>query len=214
MLQSNTVPDNWKLAHVIPIFKKGSKGDPSNYRPVSLTCVIGKLFERLIKKTICDHLERNCLLTPAQHGFREGRSCTTNLLEFLEKVTKAVDSGSPYDVVYYDFSKAFDKVPRERLLVKLAAYGISGKLLDWIRNWLTGHYQATLLNGKLSSWIEVLSGVPQGSVLGPILFIIFINDIFTCATRIDCMKIFADDAKTGNRVDTIDGHISTTRVHQ
>ena len=211
LLTTNTVPDSWKLAHVIPIFKKGSKGDPGNYRPVSLTCVVGKLFERLIKRVICEHLEVNNLLSNAQHGFREGRSCTTNLLEFFENVTRAVDSGSPYDVIYYDFSKAFDKVPRERLLLKLSAYGIRGKLLNWIRNWLTGRYQATSLNGKLSAWLEVLSGVPQGSVLGPILFIIFINDIYNCADGINCIKIFADDAKMGNKVDTTEGQISLQR---
>ena len=113
LLTSNAVPDKWKLAHVVPIFKKGSKGDPGNYRPVSLTCVVGKLFERLIKTAICQHLEDNDLLTSAQHGFRAGRSCTTNLLEFLEKVTSSIDEGIPYDIIYYDFSKAFDKVPTE-----------------------------------------------------------------------------------------------------
>ena len=153
LLRSNTVPKNWKLAHVIPIFKKGSKGDPGNYRPVSLTCVVGKLFERVLKNAICHHLESNNLLSPAQHGFREGRSCTTNLLEFLNNVTSSIDSGAPYDIIYYDFSIAFDKVPRERLLLKLSAYGIGGEILDWIRNWLTGRYQATSLNGILSDWI-------------------------------------------------------------
>ena len=164
--------------------------------------MIGKLFERLIKTALCDHLEVNNLLSSDQHGFRTGRSCTTNLLEFMEKVTSAVDTGSPYDVIYFDFSKAFDKVPRERLLIKLAAYGIQGNILDWIGEWLRDRKQATVLNGHISTWLEVLSGVPQGSVLGPILFIIFINDITSCAQNIDCIKIFADDAKSGNTVDT------------
>ena len=111
----------------------------------------GNFFERLIKRPICEHLGVNNLISNAQHGFREGRSCTANLLEFFENVTRAVDSGSPYDVIYYDFSKAFDKVPCYRLLLKPSAYGVRGKLLNWIRNWLTGKYQATSLNGKLSA---------------------------------------------------------------
>ena len=110
------MPDSWKLAHVVPIFKKGSKGEPGNYRLVSLICVIGKLFERLLKSSICDHLEANIFLTTAQHGFRKGKSCTTNLLKFVERIICAIDEGEPYDVIYYDFSEAFDKVPKHRLL--------------------------------------------------------------------------------------------------
>ena len=206
VLGEGIAPENWKLAYVTPIFKKGSKGEPGNYRPVSLTCVVGKLFERLIKRAICEHLETNNLLSPDQHGFRPGRSCTTNLLESLERILTSIDAGCPYDVIYYDFSKAFDKVPKERLLLKLEAYGIKGNLLKWLKDWLSGRKQATVINGHISEWLDVLSGVPQGSVLGPILFIIFINDIYKCATGIDCLKVFADDTKSGNRVDTSEGH--------
>ena len=120
----------------------------------------------------------------------------------MERVTSAVDEGVPYDVIFLDFAKAFDKVPRERLLKKLSAHGIRGATLRWIRNWLTGRTQRVVLNGKSSSWEEVLSGVPQGSVLGPILFLIFINDLSGVARMIDAVRKFADDTKLGQRAGT------------
>jgi ribonuclease P/MRP protein subunit RPP40 len=123
-------------------------------------------------------------------------------LEFMERVTSAVDEGVPYDVIFLDFSKVFDKVPRERLLKKLNAHGIRGATLRWISNWLTGRTQRVVLNGKSSSWEEVLSGVPQGSVLGLILFLIFINDLSGVARMIDTVRKFADDTKLGQRART------------
>ena len=121
----------------------------------------------------------------------------------MEKVTSAVDEGVPYDVIFLDFAKAFDKVPRERLLEKLRAHGIRGKTLLWIRNWLSGRTQRVVINGKCSGWREVLSGVPQGSVLGPILFLIFINDLGRVARMIDALRKFADDTKLGQRAETM-----------
>jgi hypothetical protein len=149
------------------------------------------------------HLESNNLISQEQHGFLPGKSCCTNLLEFMEKVTSAVDEGVPYDVIFLDFAKAFDKVPRERLLEKLRAHGIRGKTLLWIRNWLSGRTQRVVINGKCSGWREVLSGVPQGSVLGPILFLIFINDLGRVARMIDALRKFADDTKLGQRAETM-----------
>ena len=203
-IDNNFVPNDWKMANVVPIFKKGSRGDPSNYRPVSLTCVVGKLLEKIIKTNIMDHLLSNSIIQGSQHGFMPSRSCVTNLLEFLEHVTSVVDSGSSVDIIYYDFSKAFDKVPHIRLINKLKSVGISGYLLNWISNWLTNRKQRTNINGHVSPWSSVLSGVPQGSVLGPLLFIIFINDIDMCATLIELLSKFADDTKSGNRCDTQD----------
>jgi ribonuclease P/MRP protein subunit RPP40 len=149
------------------------------------------------------HLEKNKLISQEQHGFLPGKSCCTNLLEFMEKVTSAVDEGVSYDVIFLDFAKAFDKVPRERLLKKLSAHGIRGATLHLIRNWLTGRSQRVVLNVKSSSWEEVLSGDPQGSVLSPILFLIFINDLSGVARMIDAVRKFADDTKLGQRAGTV-----------
>jgi ribonuclease P/MRP protein subunit RPP40 len=158
--------------------------------------------ESIIRDAMTQHLQTNKLIKDSQHGFLKDRSCATNLLEFLEKATTVVDSGKGFDVIYLDFAKAFDKVPVERLLNKCRAHGIRGRVLHWIRGWLTGRRQRVVLNGKFSSWEEVLSGVPQGSVLGPLLFVIFINDMDdTVEGPVDILRKFADDTKLGRTVE-------------
>ena len=194
-LKTGQVPDDWREANVTPIFKKGKKNDPANYRPVSLTSICCKIMESLLKDKIVTHLNKYDLINKSQHGFMKNKSCTTNLLEFLEIVTQAVDNGEAVDLVYLDFAKAFDKVPKMRLLEKLWKHGVQGKLFDWIKSWLSNRRQRVVLNGSESMWEYVLSGVPQGSVLGPLLFIIFINDLDSMTSMITIMKKFADDTK-------------------
>ena len=194
-LSSGQVPNDWKLANVTPIFKKGNKSDPSNYRPVSLTCVVCKIMESLIKSRIVNFFDQHSLLKRSQHGFLKGRSCCTNLLEFFEKVTKLFDEGKPVDIIYLDLCKAFDKVPFKRLLLSVKKLGVKGRILMWLEAWLTGRQQRVVLNGKFSDWLSVLSGIPQGSVLGPLLFLVFINDLDDAAIIIDLISKFADDTK-------------------
>ena len=164
-----------------------------NYRPISLTSVAGKAMEKMTRDKLGNHMERNNLTTKSQHGFVSGRSCTTQLLEFMEEATQALDRGEDVDVIYLDFAKAFDKVPHKRLLRKLSGYGIKGKVHNWIKEFLSNRKQRVIIDRTKSEWRKVTSGIPQGSVLGPILFLIFIFDmpeVLNC-----CIKLFADDSK-------------------
>ena len=135
------VPVDWRLANVTPIFKKGRKDDPGSYRPISLTSVFGKVMERINSETIMDQLKVNQEIRPSQHRFMNSRSCLTNLISFYDKVTRLVDEGQAVDVVYLDFSKAFDTVPHSILLEKLAAHGLDGHTLHWVKHWLDGWAQ-------------------------------------------------------------------------
>jgi len=165
LTSEGAVPHDWKIANVTPIFKKGSRRQPENYRPVSLTSQLSKVMESVVRDVITGHLDRHHLIKDSQHGFRRGRSCTTNLLQFLDKVTEAINEKESVDVIFLDFAKAFHKVPHKRLLTKVEANGLGGKVLRWIEAWLTGRKQRVCLDGCSSAWVYVLSGVPQGSVL-------------------------------------------------
>ena len=148
LFNEGMVPDIWRRAHVCPIYKKGTKGDPGNYRPISLTCVLCKVMESLIRDMIVEHLSRHSLIRPSQHIFMAGRSTVTNLLAYMETLTKLLDDGHAVDVLYLDFAKAFDKVPHSRLLAKCRGLGLGGKLLNWIEMWLSDRKQRVILNGR------------------------------------------------------------------
>ena len=192
-VDAGIVPQAWKHANISPIFKKGSKRNPGNYRPVSLTSICCKILESIIRKRIVDHMTKHNMFTEHQHGFMKRRSCTTQLLQVLETWTECLDQGQCIDVVYFDFQKAFDTVCHKRLITKLVHYGIGGNILSWIKSFLTGRQQCVTVNGVSSAPIHVTSGVPQGSVLGLVLFIIFINDLPNAVQG--CLKLFADDTK-------------------
>ncbi len=166
-LEDAELPDIWKRAKITAIFKKGDRKHPGNYRPVSLTSVICKVFEKLIREHVLLHLKRNGLLTNKQYGFLDGRSTSLQLLKVLDQWTEALDSGDIIDCIYMDYAKAFDKVPHRRLVSKLSAYGISGEIINWIEAFLTNRFQQVAVNGELSELKKMTSGIPQGSVLGP-----------------------------------------------
>ena len=188
-LNTGDLPAEWTLANVAPIFKKGSKLQAVNYRPVSLTCISCKLFEHIVCKHILGLLEDHEILTDLQHGFRSGRSCETQLITTFHDIASAYNKkGSQIDIAVLDFSKAFDTVPHDGLLSKLKHYGIDDKIWLWISNFLK---QRVVVDGIQSDLVTVDSGVPQGTVLGPILFLLHINDLPSVISS--KVRLFADD---------------------
>ena len=197
--QTSEIPSQLIESIIAPIFKGGDRTTAKNYRPVALTSHITKIMERIIKDVIVQHLEDNCVINENQHGFQTGRSTISELLKHYDNIIDAMDSGGDLDVIMLDFSKAFDKVHYSLLLNKLKDVGISGNLGVWIGKFLLDRKQQVKVNGSLSELISVLSGVPQGSILGPLLFIIFINDIYD-RSKHSKISSYADDTKMSKKV--------------
>ena len=192
-MKTSIIPKQWKLARVSAIHKKGSKKMASNYRPVSITSIVCRTMEKILRDNMASFLVENNLLSNYQFGFIKGRSTTLQLLNVLNDWTQTIESKNFTDCIYMDYQKAFDKVPHNRLISKLKAYKFNAELLDWVQSYLKDRSQFVEVNGKQSMWLPVTSGIPQGSVLGPLLFLLYINDL---PDNIDSsVYMYADDTK-------------------
>ena len=206
-LASGNLPSDWTKAFITPVFKKGDRSSPANYRPVSLTCIASKLMEHILCTHIRGHLDHHQILAPENHGFRSRHSCETQLQLTTHDLLKRRDSGKQIDVAILDFSKAFDTVPHKRLLGKMEQFGITGDLHRWISAFLIGRKQAVVVDGERSDEEDVLSGVPQGTVLGPLLFLLHINDLPHVLHPDTRCRLFADDCLLYRTVDGMADHL-------
>ena len=169
-VRTGVVPDEWKLANIVPVHKKRDREHAENYRPISLLPLVSKVFERCIFNSIKYHVFRQ--INPCQHGFVAGRSCVTQLIEVLEQIGRVLDRGKQIDVIYLDMSKVFDKVSHTRFLSRLRDFGFGGNILKWFSSYLENRYQQTIASGVTSQPLLVFPGVPQGSILGPMLLLL------------------------------------------
>ena len=200
-LSRGKLPYEWKTADITPLPKKDLKEPAENYRPISLLTIISKILERCVATRFRDHVKH--LISLSQHGFLENHSCVTQLLSVLHAIGEALDKNIQSDLIYLDFAKAFDSVDHSILLAKLKAYGVSGPLFAWFTDYLTGRAQRVVVGGAASKWAPVASGVPQGSLLGPLLFTIFINDLPEEVVGGVRVALYADDTKLYKSVTSI-----------
>ena len=192
-IKTASIPNDWKEGIISAIYKKGNKSLASNYHPVSITSSLCKCMERIIINHMFEYMKENCLFSQKQYGFITGRSTVLQLINVLDNWTLGLDNGNYTDVIYMDFQKAFDTVPHKRLINKLDSYNISNELINWIETFLTDRKQKVAVNGKESKWHNVTSGISQGSVIGPLLFVLYINDLPEL-TKSDTF-LFADGIK-------------------
>ena len=197
-LTTGIVPSDWRSANVSPVFKKGERYLPENYRPISLTSIPCKLLEHILVSHILTFTEENNILCPAQHGFRRNRSCESQLIGLIDELSDDLENGKQVDILVMDFAKAFDRVCHSLLIHKLSHYGITGQVNTWIKNFLADRRQVVVVDGDTSGSVAVESGVPQGSVLGPCLFLLYINDLPENLTS--TARLFADDTLCHNTV--------------
>ena len=203
---TNKLPNDWKTGIITPVYKNNGKpANRASYRPICLTSVICKLLERILSNKLKSYLLTNHIISEEQHGFLNKRSTMTNMLNFFNDVTNYIDNKSKVDVIYIDLEKAFDTVSHQKLLLKLRSIGIGGNFYEWLKDFLIGRRQCVKVNFSSSAYVDVISGIPQGTILGPLLFLLFVNEVPSLC-RNSSIKLYADDLKMYRRIDsTLDG---------